>query len=106
MGTRSVNPIGRDARGEAGAAAAYAEGEKVKKYSHLDHGYFFQPVALETTGAVGSDSMSILKELGHRIRMATERASVFCVLDAEAFSGCSNRERRFSAGYTGVFRFE
>ena len=55
--------------GMAGAAAEYAEGEKVKKYSHLDQGYFFQPVALETTGAVGPDSMFFLKELGHRIRM-------------------------------------
>ena len=30
---------------EAGAAAAHAEVEKVKTYSHLDHGYSFQPVA-------------------------------------------------------------
>ena len=53
--------------GEAGAAAAHAEGEKGKKYSHLDQGYFFQPVAFETSGAVGPDSMSFLKELGYII---------------------------------------
>ena len=64
----------------AGAAAEYAEGEKVKKYSHLDQGYFFQPVALETTGAVGPDSMSFLKELGHRIRRVMGEPQSFMFL--------------------------
>ena len=66
--------------GVAGAAAVYAEGEKVKKYSNLDQGYFFQPVALENTGAVGPDSMSFLKELGHRIRKVTGEPQSFVFL--------------------------
>ena len=66
MGTPSVNPIGSwGCAGEEGAATPYAEKENLEKYSHLDQGYFFQPVALETTGAVGPDSMSFLKELGY-----------------------------------------
>ena len=66
--------------GEAGTAAAYAEKEKVKKYSHLAQGYLFQPVALETTGAVGPDSMPFLKELGLRIRRVTGDAHSFVFL--------------------------
>ena len=37
---------------------------------------------------------------GHR------RGSLFCVFDAKAFSGSSNRKCHFSAGYTGVFRLK
>ena len=70
----------RRCAGEAGAAAAYAEGEKVKTYSHLDQEYFFQPVALETSGAVGPDSMPFLKELGHRIRRVMGEPQSFVFL--------------------------
>ena len=51
----------------------------MKKYSHLDWGYLFQPVALETTGAAGPDSMPFLKELGLRTRRVTGKARSFVV---------------------------
>ena len=65
--------------GEAGAAAAYTKEEKVKKYSRLDWGYLFQPVALETTGAVGLDFMPFLKELGLQISRVTGKAPSFVI---------------------------
>ena len=40
----------------------------------------FQPVALETTDAVGRDSMPVLKELGHRIRRVTGEPQSFVFL--------------------------
>ena len=52
----------------------------MKKDLHLDRGYLFQPVALETTGAVGPDSMPFLKELGLRIRRVTGEACSFVFL--------------------------
>ena len=65
---------------EAGAAAAFAEGEKVKKYFHLEHSYSFQPIAFETSGSIGPDSMSFLKDLGCRIKMVTGEPQSFSFL--------------------------
>ena len=65
---------------EAGAAAAFAEGEKEKKYSHLEHSYSFQPIAFETSGSIGPDSMSFLKDLGRRIKMVTGEPQSFSFL--------------------------
>ena len=64
---------------EAGAASAYAEEEK-KKYAHLSHSYFFQPVAMETSGSVGVESMAFLKDLSHRVKMATGEPQSFSFL--------------------------
>ena len=60
---------------EAGTAAAFAEGEKVKK-----HSYSFQPIAFETSGSIGPDSMSFLKDLGCRIKMVTGEPQLFSFL--------------------------
>ena len=57
-----------------GGAAVKAENCKATKYSHLDDVYLFQPIAMETTGTFGSDSLSFLKDLGRRLRMATGEA--------------------------------
>ena len=84
---------------EAGAASAYAEEEK-KKYTHLSHSYFFQPVVVETSGSVGVESMSFLKDHGHRVKMASaRRASVLFFPHAEACGCCSSGERNFGAGH-------
>ena len=48
---------------EVGSTAAHAEKEKIKKYSHLGRCYLFQPVAFETLGTIGPESMPFLKEL-------------------------------------------
>ena len=58
----------------------HTEEEKVKKYLHLDRGYLFQTVALQTTGAVGLDSMPLLKELDVRIRRVKGEVRSFVFL--------------------------
>ena len=59
------------ASSEPGGAAAHAEVEKVKKYSHLDCLYQFQAVAVESGGTIGPLSKSFLRHLGRRLRMST-----------------------------------
>ena len=56
---------------EPGGAAAHAETEKAKKYAHLDQAYQFQPIAVETCGVVGPDSMCFLLNLDRRMQSAT-----------------------------------
>ena len=65
---------------EAGGAAALAESGKAKKYAHLDHAYLFQPVAFETCGTVGPESMSFLRNLGKCLRSVTGEPSSFAYL--------------------------
>ena len=62
---------------EAGGAASIAENlkEQSRKYAHLDKSYLFQPIAVETNGSVGLESLQFLKRLGHRIRAATGEPS-------------------------------
>ena len=52
------------ASSEPGGAAAHAEVEKVKKYSHLDRLYQFQAVAVESGGTIGPLSKTFLRHLG------------------------------------------
>ena len=65
---------------EAGGAASIAEKEKSRKYAHLDKSYLFQPIAVETNGSVGFESLQFLKQLGHRIRDATGEPSSYAYL--------------------------
>ena len=65
---------------EAGGAAAHAETGKAKKYAHLDHAYLFQPVAFETCGTVGSESMLFPRHLGKHLRSVTGEPSYFAYL--------------------------
>ena len=53
---------------EAGAVAAMAESRKSTKYDCLPHSYLFSPVAVESFGAFGPKSLSLLFELGRRIQ--------------------------------------
>ena len=53
---------------EAGIVAARAEGNKKIKYSNLHSCYTFAPIAIETFGVVGTESMALLREIGHRLR--------------------------------------
>ena len=59
------------ASSEAGLVAAQAEERKQVKYLHLAPDHFFAPVAIETSGVVGSLSMVFLKELGLCLEQAT-----------------------------------
>ena len=60
---------------EAGAVAAEAEGRKKLKYSSLNSSYFM-PVAVETLGVIGPDSLVFLHDLASRIRKATKEPLV------------------------------
>ena len=55
---------------EAGMVAARAEENKIK-YSNLDSCYIFAPIAVETSGLVGVESMALLREIGRRPRKTT-----------------------------------
>ena len=55
----------------ASAAATAAEGRKRRRYEAISRRYLFRPVAVETSGALGSDSCSFLKDLGRRIVQVT-----------------------------------
>ena len=65
---------------ERGAAAAHAETEKANKYSSLDQAYYFQLVAIETSGSVGPSTMSFLRDLGHHLKMTTGEPQSFTFL--------------------------
>ena len=56
------------------------ETRKRAKYSNLDPSYYFQPVAVETSGALGPETFPILKELGHTISRVTGETRSFLFL--------------------------
>ena len=56
-----------DAAISPGSAAATAEDGKRRKYASLVDRYQFEPVALETTGVVGTSTKAFLQRLGKRI---------------------------------------
>jgi hypothetical protein len=47
---------------------------------YLDHAYSFQPVAFETCGTVGLESLPFLKELGRRLRFAMGEPNSYAYL--------------------------
>ena len=57
-----------------------------KKYSSLGAKYFFVPVAYESLGVFGAETLSFLKDLGHRLHKTTG--------DSQALF-CGNPERKF-----------
>ena len=65
---------------EAGGAAAAAEKNKQSKYAHLDRSYVFQPIAVETCGTIGPDSLSFLRNLGRRLKATTGEPQSFAYL--------------------------
>ena len=56
---------------EPGKVAEAAEDRKCGKYRDLPPGHFFSPIAIETLGAIGPKSLTLLKEIGGRIRAET-----------------------------------
>ena len=70
--------------------AASSEEKKAKKYARLGPAYVYQPVAIETSGAVGPRSKSFLRELGRRLHKETgEPNSSSYLLHAETVRGCA-----------------
>ena len=54
----------------AGKAAEKAEREKIQKYQELANKYIVMPVAFETLGAWGKNSLKFIQEIGERMTMA------------------------------------
>ena len=65
---------------QAGGAAAHAETEKVKKYTHLDRAYQVQLLAVEICSVVGPDSLYFLRDLGRKLKSATGEPNSFTYL--------------------------
>ena len=63
----------------AGAAAETAADKKTAKYALLVQTYVFVPIAVETLGAINSDRLEFLGDLGRRITQVTDdiRESAF-----------------------------
>ena len=56
----------------AGAAAETAADKKTAKYALLMQTYVFVPIAVETMGAINSDGLQFLGDLGRRITQVTD----------------------------------
>ena len=54
-----------------GLVAAEAESKKRKTYSSLGAKYFFVPISCESLGVFGAETLSFLKDLGHRLDQTT-----------------------------------
>ena len=65
---------------EVGSTAAHPEKEKIKKYSLLGHCYLFQPVAFETLGTIGPESMPFLNDLRRRLKLVSGEPKSFVSL--------------------------
>ena len=59
---------------EAGKVAERAEERKVEKYRCLPASHLFCPVAIETLGAVGPQSLALIKDIGLRIASETKES--------------------------------
>ena len=68
------------ATNEAGAVVSQAEVRKCDKYCHLLSSHTFEPVAIETSGAIGPRTRVFLKELGHRLRQVTGEVKCYTYL--------------------------
>ena len=56
---------------QSGYAANLAEVNKRQKYVNLTDRYFFEPVAVETSGVLGTSTRAFLKEVGRRMTAET-----------------------------------
>ena len=63
----------------AGSVADAAEVRKIAKYAELGRRFIFQPVAVETSGAIGKSTIQFFKDLGRRlaVRFQDQRESDF-----------------------------
>ena len=68
------------ATNESGAVAAMAETRKKGKYATMDSSHSFQPIAVETTGVFGPETMSFISALGRRICQTSGEKKSFSFL--------------------------
>ena len=64
-----------------GAVVAKAESLKEEKYSDLSHTHEFAPIAVESSGVFGPQSLTFVKELGRKLRYQTgeEKAGTYLI---------------------------
>ena len=60
-----------DATREARAVATAAEARKKEKYALLSKSHHFVPIAIETSGALGPDALSLLADISRRQQSIT-----------------------------------
>ena len=65
---------------EAGSVAAMAKNMKRKTYEELSTIHEFSPVAIETSGAMGPETMKFIRNLTTRIRSITGEDMAHCHL--------------------------
>ena len=65
------------------------------KHDHLDSSYVSVPVAIETSGVFGPQSLHILKDLGRQLWSVTEKQNLFQYLTR----GFSVAVQRGNAGF-------
>jgi hypothetical protein len=65
-------------KGTSGVAIA-AEKRKVQKYQHYTQNYIFQPVGVETLGAMGTGARDFIEEIGMKLTECTGevRSTIF-----------------------------
>ena len=68
------------ATSEAGAVAIGAESRKRSKYICLESIYSFTPVAIESSGGFGPQTLEFLKELGNRLSRVTGEVKSYIYL--------------------------
>ena len=70
-----------DSAQEAGKAAKTAEMKKNSKYKDLEANYVFKPIAVETFGSWGPESLKFVKEIGKNIQATTgeKRATEYLI---------------------------
>ena len=51
--------------------ADQAQKRKIEKYAHLSVSHHFMPFAVETSSVFGSEALSLLDDIGRRIRAET-----------------------------------
>ena len=71
MGRHRCVPIGQFVRccssPKAGSVAELAAARKSTKYTNLDSGYIFQPIAMETLDPINDSARDFLSNLGRKI---------------------------------------
>ena len=71
----------QDSAKEAGKAAKNVETRKHNKYRDLTNNYLFTPIAIETYGSWGPESLKFIKEVGRKIQENTgeKRSTSFLI---------------------------
>ena len=62
---------------EAGAVANQVECKKQLKYAHLGPGHIFTPIAIESSGVFGTETVKFLTDLGHCLKLASGENSAY-----------------------------